>query len=259
MIPTEPFEYLKEHLGCKWSIAEFGKHKRKWSKGPVLTLEDIYNNKEINCCQELPNEITLESDYKGEEQYKNQENLDYAENKLQESLASYYISSHKGKSDYIRFRFKTKRDITPELRLAIIRYFTKPGLLMDEAFFSINYVRPVPGRLHWKHSNQIEKVTKEILGPILDIDKFGIKAPIKSKPMKIHSGSMPFLRPMGWALSINIKRMAERRGLLNCPQCDITFNFNEYLGRFSCSKCKLKGGIKDLLKLSNLYGGVSKK
>lgn len=48
--------------------------------------------------------------------------------------------------------------------------------------------------------------------------------------------------PKGWANSINIKKMAERYGLLNCWVCDKLFEFNERLGWYSCS-CGNKGGL----------------
>ena len=48
----------------------------------------------------------------------------------------------------------------------------------------------------------------------------------------------------GWALSINIKRMAERFNLLNCPKCNIPFQFKEDLGFYKCPSCKMFGGLK---------------
>lgn len=55
--------------------------------------------------------------------------------------------------------------------------------------------------------------------------------------------------PMGWANSINIKRMAERHGLLNCPNCKIPFGFNEKLGFYRCSSCGIYGGLKRFAEL----------
>ena len=55
-------------------------------------------------------------------------------------------------------------------------------------------------------------------------------------------------KPMGWANSINIKRMAERRGWLSCPKCNIQFIFND-VGFFKCPKCKTTGGIKNFVSL----------
>lgn len=261
MIPTNPVEYLKEHITCKFSIAVDGKHKRKWSKGAVLQNSDI-NNFEINCCQELLTEITLESDYKDKEQYKNLENQEYAENLLQKAKAGYYVSSHKGKSNYVRFRFRTSQEITPQLRLAIIRYFAKPDLHFDENFFSINYVRPVPNRYHWKHSYEIEKVIKVHEGEDLDIDSLGIKA--HTKPIGIiRSGSLPQTKieyePQGWALSISISKMARRYGFINCPQCNNAFSFRDSHGFFYCKSCKYGGSIKKFAEFiqTKLYGWPS--
>lgn len=245
MIPTEPYAYLKEHIGCMYSIAENGKHKRKWRNGEVLKQSDLWDCS-INCCQELPNEITLESDYKDSEQYKNKENQDHAEGILKQAGCGYYISSHNGKSDYLRFRFKTSKEITPQLRLAIIRYLSKPDLKFDEAFFSLKYVRPIPARKHWKHSKEIERIIKIVQGEDLDIDKLGIVEPVKPLKIKVNSGSMPNIKmqPMGWACSINIKVMAQRFNLLNCPKCNTAFYFNETLGQFKCLQCGDFGGLK---------------
>lgn len=260
MIPTEPLQYLKEHIGCKYSIACYEKHKRRWSKGPKLTEADI-KNYNINCCQELPNEITLESDYKDAEAFNNKENQDHAENILIKNGAGYYISSHNGKSDYLRFRFKTNQLITPKLRLAIIRYMAKPGLRFDENFYSLEYVRPVPNRTHWKHSTKIEKVIKIAEGPDLDIDTLGIKE--SKKPVKkIFSGSMHFVKiedkkPKGWALSIKISKMAQRNNFNNCPECQAPLIFNDGPGFFKCSKCGLYGGLKTFAKLCLQKGGAA--
>lgn len=248
MIPTDPYQYLREHIGCKYSIAENGKHKIKWTKTSLKEsdLWDIH----INCCQELPNEITLESDYKDEEKYKNKENQDHAEEILNQNGAGYYISSHKGKSDYIRFRFKTNKQITPQLRLSIIRFLEKPGLKFDEAFFSLKYVRPIPERLHWKHSTEKEHVIKVVDGSDLDIDKLGICEPVKPVKIKVYSGSMPNVQiPKGWACSINIKRMAERYHALNCPKCNTPFLLNELTGFYKCLNCGDFGGLKSFAKM----------
>lgn len=50
--------------------------------------------------------------------------------------------------------------------------------------------------------------------------------------------------PQGWALSINIKTMAERNKFIKCPKCNKNFEFNENLGFFKCNSCGLYGGIK---------------
>ena len=54
-------------------------------------------------------------------------------------------------------------------------------------------------------------------------------------------------KPMGWALSVNIRKFAERRGMLKCKICNTPFKFNTILGRFNC-ECE-KGGLKDFAKL----------
>lgn len=50
--------------------------------------------------------------------------------------------------------------------------------------------------------------------------------------------------PRGWACSINIKRMAKRHNLLNCPKCNIPFLFKEHLGFYKCKSCGDYGGLK---------------
>lgn len=244
MIPTTPYEYLKEHLGLRWSIAEHQKHKRKYTQEPVLELKDLWD-KRINCCQLLPNEMILESDYKDAEQFKNKENQDYAEALLKKYGAGYMITSHQGKSDYIWFRFKTSKPITPKLRLEIIRHLAKPGLNFDEGFKGLKHIRPVPGRYHWKHSYQIEKVLKIVEGADLDIDKIGIVEPIHQAPAKEGSISYSF-EPRGWAGSISIVQMAKKYNLENCPLCSKPLTFTDKLGWFRCDNCKfVKGGLKD--------------
>jgi hypothetical protein len=243
MIPTDSYEYLKEHLGCKWSIAENQKHKRKWSTGETLKLSDLWD-KRINCCQLLPNEMILESDYKDSEQYKNKENQEHAEALLQKYGAGYMITSHQGKSDYIWFRFKTSKPITPKLRLEIIRHLAKPELNFDEGFKSTKHIRPIPNRFHWKHSSYIEKVLKVVSGEDLDIDKIGIVEPINQAPAKLGSVSYSF-EPKGWACSISIVQMSEKYNIKDCPLCSKPLNFIDKLGWWSCSGCGLKGGLKD--------------
>ena len=72
-------------------------------------------------------------------------------------------------------------------------------------------------------------------------EKYGLKSPEQD---------LSSLEPMGWAKSINIKKMAERRGLQNCPKCSGILDFNERLGWFKCKSCKGVGGIKKLIELN---------
>jgi hypothetical protein len=66
----------------------------------------------------------------------------------------------------------------------------------------------------------------------------------KSKQEYLSKNEMS-LEPKGWALSINIRRMAERYDLLNCPECDTLLLFNERMGFFKCKSCKeIYGGLK---------------
>jgi hypothetical protein len=44
----------------------------------------------------------------------------------------------------------------------------------------------------------------------------------------------PKSEPQGWALSINIRKMAERYNFLTCPNCHNDFQFNERTGFFKC-------------------------
>jgi len=68
-------------------------------------------------------------------------------------------------------------------------------------------------------------------------EKYGLKKPEDQET----------LEPRGWALSINIQRLANRKGWLKCPKCNSSFEFNEKLGWFKCS-CT-KGGIKKFVEL----------
>lgn len=57
-------------------------------------------------------------------------------------------------------------------------------------------------------------------------------------------GQTELQQPMGWACSINIKKMAERYNLLNCPDCNVPFQFKEVQGFYYCPSCKISGGLK---------------
>jgi hypothetical protein len=69
-------------------------------------------------------------------------------------------------------------------------------------------------------------------------EKYGLKSPVK------------ILEPRGWACSINIKRMAERFNLLNCPSCNYPFNFNEIIGSYKCLGCGDFGNLKQFAQLA---------
>ena len=77
-------------------------------------------------------------------------------------------------------------------------------------------------------------------------EKYGLKKPESQSNFK----------PMGWAQSINIKRLAERKGWLMCSICNSDYQFNEKLGWFKCS-CS-RGGIKKFVE-SHLIKAVNKK
>lgn len=76
-----------------------------------------------------------------------------------------------------------------------------------------------------------ESESKEILK--IAVDKYGLKLPERDNPK---------YKPVGWALSINIKKMAERRNMLRCNSCCQKFVFNERLGWYKCG-CS-KGNLK---------------
>ncbi len=69
-------------------------------------------------------------------------------------------------------------------------------------------------------------------------EKYGLKAP---------ETNITQLEPMGWAKSINIKKLAEKKQMLRCSKCSEAFQFNERLGWYKCS-CS-KGGIKKFMAL----------
>lgn len=68
-------------------------------------------------------------------------------------------------------------------------------------------------------------------------EKYGLKAP---------ETNFSNYKPQGWALSINIRKMAERKKFTQCPKCKVDFTFNEEIGFFKC-KC-YRGGIKMFMK-----------
>jgi hypothetical protein len=81
------------------------------------------------------------------------------------------------------------------------------------------------GCLSGSKGSEVIKVARE---------KYGLKSPEIQTEKK----------PVGWALSINIKKMAEKNNLLNCPFCSVPFEFNENLGFFKCNACGIRGGLK---------------
>jgi hypothetical protein len=80
------------------------------------------------------------------------------------------------------------------------------------------------GCLQGSKGSEVIKVARE---------KYGLKEPV-------------YEEPTGWARSINVKKMAERKGILKCPFCNSDFKFNELMGWYNCN-CS-KGGIRDFIK-----------
>ncbi len=80
-----------------------------------------------------------------------------------------------------------------------------------------------------------ESESKEVLK--VAVDKYGLKLPEKDVKFE----------PKGWALSINIKRMAKRKGWTHCPNCQVPYKFTEKLGWYECL-CS-RGGIRKLVEV----------
>ena len=79
------------------------------------------------------------------------------------------------------------------------------------------------GCLAGDKGSQVIKIARE---------KYGLKAPELNQ------------EPQGWALSVNIKKLAERYDFINCLKCNQPFYFNELLGQFKCKTCGDFGGLK---------------
>jgi len=58
------------------------------------------------------------------------------------------------------------------------------------------------------------------------------------------------LEPQGWALSLNIKSVAEKKNITKCPQCSVPFEFEERMGWYHCPMCQARGGIKKLVAMA---------
>lgn len=72
------------------------------------------------------------------------------------------------------------------------------------------------------------------------IKKYGLKPrPFKPKQQE----------PKGWAISINIKKFAEKHNFTNCYLCNKPFTFDERLGFYKCDVCGIYGGLKKLATL----------
>ena len=72
------------------------------------------------------------------------------------------------------------------------------------------------------------------------INKYGLKPPLNFF-QNVH-----YYEPQGWANSINIKILAQRKGFLKCYKCSKPLHFEERLGWFAC-ECGERGGIKKLV------------
>ena len=82
------------------------------------------------------------------------------------------------------------------------------------------------GCLAGDKGSQVIKIARE---------KYGLRI---SEPKEIDK------EPQGWALSVNIKNLAEQYEFINCSKCNVLFEFNEEMGFFKCKTCGDFGGLK---------------
>lgn len=66
-------------------------------------------------------------------------------------------------------------------------------------------------------------------------DKYGLKVPEVER------------KPIGLALSINIKNLAKRKGWTKCFNCNNDLKFDEEMGWYNCPMCNVRGGIRKLM------------
>ncbi len=92
-----------------------------------------------------------------------------------------------------------------------------------------------------KHNAKTNDVAKKGLKKCLSCEKF--KAFMKKK-----------FKPKGWDKCLNIRKVAEAKDILNCPQCSSKLIFYEDKSLFKCDSCKCVGGIRKLLKMKILGG-----
>ena len=238
MIPLTPKAFLEAHKGNKYSIAWNGVHRMKWSETSYTGFDP-----RINLCQLNHNELIFEADYKADESYKNAYLLDKLKQNLKARGVYYLETSHKGKSNYVWVVLSTNdnRIITEAERKAVLKFFECEGLVFDEALAYLNFVRPIPNAIHWKH-NKIEEVIEINQGIALNIDTLNLSIP---KP-KLNKSE--YQRNF-WASKINIEVMAKRHGLTLCPECNNPFSFDVSLGKFSCVNCNKSGNIQYFVKI----------
>lgn len=74
-------------------------------------------------------------------------------------------------------------------------------------------------------------------------EKYGLTAP---EPKERYLGEI-----RGWANSVSIVRMAERRNLKNCPKCNNPLIFTDSHGLYWCETCKTGGGLSKFKELIN--------
>jgi len=80
------------------------------------------------------------------------------------------------------------------------------------------------------------------------ISKYGLRESEKNETRE----------PMGWAKSINIKDIANKYDLNNCPNCETPFSFNEDRGYWKCNICKTYGVLKTFMDFINISQIIAK-
>ena len=162
--------WLKEYQGNFYSIAEFEKHKIKWSKEKIKYFDTNFQT-DINCISRHPRRVVIEFDDKDLNQAK--ENLEKVYEKLKENKWGFIRSTHDGKTDYLWIEFN--KELKPKETENFLKWICPEEGTIDLNFSSEKRVFPVLFAVHWKHSNNREIPIEYFEGEQIDYDSLKLK------------------------------------------------------------------------------------
>lgn len=176
--------WLKQYVGCFFSIAFNGKHSMIWSSKKSYYKDDLYKAN-INMISELQNRTRIEFDDNDtfRDENKAKKNLEITASKLKELGIGFIRSSHNGKSDYLWVEFD--RPLKDKEKEAFLIWIAPENSVVDLNFASSKKVFPILYATHWKHSSEKELPIEYFEGKQINIEELGIKkVKIEKKKVK---------------------------------------------------------------------------
>jgi len=163
-------EWLKDYQENFYSIAEFGKHKIKWSTEKRRYLDSEFKT-EINCISKNPKRVIIEFDDENSDKAK--ENLEKVYRKLKEKGWGFIRSTHNGKTDYLWVEFN--KELKTKETKNFLKWICPEDAIIDLNFASSRKVFPVLFAIHWKHSQNREFPIEYFEGEQIDYDSLNIQ------------------------------------------------------------------------------------